>query len=83
MSYGNSARQSPSQACLVAGCDDQDVSTPMPGLPVCYRHYAELWAHLDAQQPEQQNWPGSESVIRVWVKSKQALKKAENEVRHG
>lgn len=55
----------------------------MLGLALCYQHYAELWAHLDAQTPEKQNWPGSEGVIRAWVKSKQALKKLENEVRHG
>jgi hypothetical protein len=68
--------------CLVSGCQQGDVSTPMPGLSLCYAHYTELWAHLDTQKPEHQNWPGSEPVIRAWVQAKQNLKKPENEVRH-
>jgi hypothetical protein len=51
----------------------------MEGVPVCHAHYGELWAHLDAQKPEHQNWPGSEPVIRAWVKAKQ---KPQTEVRH-
>jgi hypothetical protein len=69
--------------CIIPGCASLDTSSPMLGLSLCYAHYSELWAHLDAQTPEKQNWPGSEPVIRAWVKSKQALKKPENEVRHG
>jgi hypothetical protein len=51
----------------------------MEGVPVCHAHYAELWAHLDGQDEAHQNWPGSEPVIRAWVKAKQ---KRETEVRH-
>ncbi len=69
--------------CLVPGCKGADVSSPMPGLALCYAHYTELWAHLDAQEPDKQNWPGSEPVIRAWVAAKQNLRKPENEVRHG
>lgn len=68
--------------CLVPGCDRGDVTQPMEGVAVCHAHYAELWSHLDAQDEKHQNWPGSEPVIRAWVKSMQ-LRKPEAEVRHG
>lgn len=77
-------RPAPAQAgarvkCLVLGCNRGDVTLPMEGVPVCHAHYAELWAHLDGQDEAHQNWPGSEPVIRAWVKAKQ---KRETEVRH-
>jgi hypothetical protein len=66
--------------CLVPGCKEGGITSPMQGLLVCYAHYAELWAHLDAQEPDKQNWPGSEPVIRAWVAARK-LKKPETEAR--
>lgn len=66
--------------CIAAGCTRQDVAAPMDDTPVCYAHYAELWAHLEAQDESRRNWPENREIIRAWVKAKQ---RREGEVRHG